>query len=273
MNEVVNHDALSGIAIAADGRLQLRTIGEAYAMATLLARAGMVPKGMTTEQAAVAILRGLRLGMGPMESVQGISVINGRPTLWGDAMVATVKASGLLVNEKTEYLPSLKDCQGVRYTAWRKGVDEPYVGFFSVSMAKTAGLWGKSGPWTSNPIRMLMQRARAFALRDGFADVLQGMGSAEEALDVAAQSALPASDAEVESPRPRRKRASAGALVAPAAPAEALEVSPLKVPEGVKVSADFEGDAPKAGDGGQYTHGFAPDPAEEKPADGGDFLD
>ena len=237
MNEVVNHDALSGIAIAADGRLQLRTIGEAYAMATLLARAGMVPKGMTTEQAAVAILRGLRLGMGPMEAVQGISVINGRPTLWGDAMVATVKASGLLVNEKTEYLPGLKDCQGVRYTAWRKGAGEPYVGFFSVAMAKTAGLWGKSGPWTSNPIRMLMQRARAFALRDGFADVLQGMGSAEEALDVAsAQASEP--EAVAEAARPRRKRASAGALVAPAVPAaEVLEVPAPAEAEAVPAEA------------------------------------
>jgi hypothetical protein len=54
---------------------------------------------------------------------------------------------------------------------------------FSVSDAKKAGLWGKSGPWTQYPKRMLQLRARGFALRDAFPDVLKGLVTAEEAQD------------------------------------------------------------------------------------------
>ena len=49
--------------------------------------------------------------------------------------------------------------------------------------AKRAGLWTKAGPWQTYPRRMLQMRARSFALRDAFPDVLKGLISVEEALD------------------------------------------------------------------------------------------
>ena len=49
--------------------------------------------------------------------------------------------------------------------------------------AKRAGLAGKSGPWTQYPRRMLQMRARGFALRDAFPDLLRGLVTAEEAMD------------------------------------------------------------------------------------------
>jgi hypothetical protein len=53
----------------------------------------------------------------------------------------------------------------------------------AVAEAKKAGLWGKGGPWTQYPRRMLQMRARGFALRDAFPDVLRGLVTAEEAAD------------------------------------------------------------------------------------------
>jgi hypothetical protein len=50
--------------------------------------------------------------------------------------------------------------------------------------AKRAGLAGKQGPWQQYPKRMLQMRARAFALRDVFPDVLRGVYVAEEAADM-----------------------------------------------------------------------------------------
>jgi hypothetical protein len=49
--------------------------------------------------------------------------------------------------------------------------------------AKRAGLWTKAGPWQTYPRRMLQMRARSFALRDAFPDVLKGLISVKEALD------------------------------------------------------------------------------------------
>tara|TARA_R110002020_G_scaffold37892_1_gene114463 strand:- start:30 stop:494 length:465 start_codon:yes stop_codon:yes gene_type:complete len=51
-------------------------------------------------------------------------------------------------------------------------------------MAKKAKLWGKPGPWTQYPARMLQVRARAMALRDQFADVLSGIHIGEEVRDI-----------------------------------------------------------------------------------------
>jgi hypothetical protein len=59
----------------------------------------------------------------------------------------------------------------------------PVTETFSWLDAEKAGLTKKDGPWQTNPKRMLKMRARGFALRDMFADRLQGIVSAEEAED------------------------------------------------------------------------------------------
>jgi hypothetical protein len=53
--------------------------------------------------------------------------------------------------------------------------------------AKAAGLLGKQGPWSQYPKRMRQMRARGFALRDVFPDVLKGMPVAEEVMDTPAE--------------------------------------------------------------------------------------
>lgn len=275
-------EQLMAVEFSADGALQMRTLGEAFCVARLLIASGFAPKGASVEGAVVSIMEGKRLGLDPLAAVQGIAAVNGRPTLWGDAMVAVVKASGLVEDEKVEWVPSHKEPQAVRYTVKRKGVPTPYVGEFSRLMAERAGLWGKPGPWKTNPDRMLLNRARTFALRDGFADVLKGMTSTEEARDAAREAvvtveARPLPESEDLKALRARKRAPASALVAPA---KAVDVPQSPAPEAV-VSPDFEGDKPAPGDGGQYTHGLPSEPPETVPAgvgvdaqpDGGDFLD
>jgi hypothetical protein len=80
------------------------------------------------------------------------------------------------------------DGQGEAMTATcrvrRRGENTDTIRQFSVADAKKAGLWTRKGPWEHYPQRMLAMRARAFALRDGFADVLRGLSVAEEMADV-----------------------------------------------------------------------------------------
>jgi hypothetical protein len=70
-------------------------------------------------------------------------------------------------------------------TVWRKN-SVKHTQTFSKEDAQKAGLWGKSGPWTSYPKRMLAMRARGFALRSQFADALAGLITREEAEDMPA---------------------------------------------------------------------------------------
>lgn len=195
------------IELASNG-VKMKTVAECAEFCRLLQAGGMIPKGMTVEGAVIATLAGARLGLDPFQSVQGIATINGRPAIWGDALVAIVKGSGLVEDEAVEYLPTRSECKGVRYSVKRKGVPTPYVGTFSKADAEKAGLWGK-GVWQAYPARMMFNRARAFALRDGFADVLRGFRIAEEEQDAVTH------DAPAEADRPRKRtRASASELLA-----------------------------------------------------------
>lgn len=155
----------------------------AYRIANAVVMAGMAPKGLDTpERCTIAILHGLEVGMTPMAALQSIAVVNGRPTIWGDGALGLVQGSGLMEAHK-EWFEGTGDTRKALCTAKRKGDPEIKSGEFSVADAKKAGLWGKAGPWSQYPDRMLKMRARGFVLRDGFADVLRGLGIAEEVQD------------------------------------------------------------------------------------------
>jgi hypothetical protein len=78
------------------------------------------------------------------------------------------------------------DDYGWKVTIGRRGQKGHYVGIFTVAMAKRARLWmnAKKVPWMEHPDRMLKIRARAFPLRDGFADALAGLAIREEIEDM-----------------------------------------------------------------------------------------
>lgn len=169
-----------------------------------------IPLDESIANIVIAIMYGYDLGLRPLQSLHCIAVINGRPTIWGDGALAVVLASGLVedFNEVcgTDALKAgMGECQ-----IKRKGSPTPIVGKFSVDDAKKAQLWTKSGPWTNYPGRMLQMRARAFALRDGFADVLKGIAIAEEVRDIDAP-ATPLLDQILKQPL-RKSEAAATAL-------------------------------------------------------------
>lgn len=152
---------------------------EAIKFAETLSRSDIVPKDFkgNAGNILVAIQWGLELGLQPMQAMQNIAVINGRPSLWGDSVIALVKGSSLC-----EYIYETVDNGVATCRVKRKG-EEEQVRIFTMEDAKLAGLLGKQGPWSQYPKRMLQMRARAFALRDVFPDVLKGMPIAEEIQD------------------------------------------------------------------------------------------
>lgn len=168
------------ITVGANGALTPQNFEGAYRMAQIMAASGMMPKGMDrVESVFVAIQMGMEVGLSPMAAVQNIAVVNGRPTIWGDAMLGLVKGSGLLAGI-SESISGEGEAATAACTVTRRGETGETVGRFSVADAKRAGLWGKAGPWTQYPRRMLQMRARAFALRDCFPDILKGLYCREE---------------------------------------------------------------------------------------------
>ena len=174
--EISTHRAQTGLALA--------SFDDAFRFSKMVAASEFAPKDFKgkPESCMLAIQHGSEVGLSPMQSLQSIAVINGRPTIWGDAALALVQSSPVC-----EYVKEYVEGQGDNLTAVceakRRGYPAPTVSRFSMADAKRAGLAGKAGPWSQYPERMLALRARGFALRNAFADALRGLITAEEAQD------------------------------------------------------------------------------------------
>jgi hypothetical protein len=164
--------------------LALASFDDAYRFATMVAKSDFAPKDFKgkPESCLLAIQHGSEIGLSPMQSLQNIACINGRPAIWGDAALAVAMASPVC-ESVTETIDGEGDNMVATCTAKRRGYEKPTVVRFTVADAKKAGLWGKTGPWSQYSKRMLQLRARGFALRDAFPDVLKGLVTAEEAQD------------------------------------------------------------------------------------------
>lgn len=145
-----------------------------------LADSDMVPKDFKGKpgNCLVAIQWGMEIGLKPLQAMQNIAVINGRPSLWGDSVIALARNSPVC-----EYIVEEDDGRTATCKVKRRGEPEQ-IRTFSMEDAKIAGLLGKQGPWTQYPKRMRQMRARAFAIRDVFPDVLKGLPVAEEVMDM-----------------------------------------------------------------------------------------
>jgi len=130
-----------------------------------------------------AIQAGLELGISPMQALSGTAVINGKPGIYGDLALAVVLRSGMVEDWYERPIKEALEKGEGYFKIKRKGRPTPTEVYFTISDAKTANLWGKQGPWTQYPGRMLQMRARAFALRDCFPDALKGMSIIEEVRD------------------------------------------------------------------------------------------
>lgn len=160
---------------------------EAFKFAEMLSKSNLVPKDFSGNvgNILVAVQWGAELGLQPMQAMQNIAVINGRPSLWGDSVIALVKASPLC-----EYVVEDVSENSATCKVKRRGEPEQ-TRVFSMEDAAKAGLKGKQGPWTQYPKRMLQMRARSWALRDVFPDVLRGMPVAEELMDMPEKDVTP----------------------------------------------------------------------------------
>ncbi|HEV7523039.1 MAG TPA: hypothetical protein VGP89_18195 [Candidatus Angelobacter sp.] len=157
---------------------------EAWRMATAIARSDLAPKDYKDkpENCFIAMQMGAEVGLPPMAALQNIAVINGRPSIWGDSALAIVMVHPAF-ESINEYFEGTGDNKTGVCEIKRRG-HALHTVKFSVSDAKTAGLWKKAGPWTNYPDRMLQMRPRGFALRDKFPDALRGLSIAEEAMDI-----------------------------------------------------------------------------------------
>lgn len=183
--------ARKDIVLSDSGAIVPRTASEMLTTAGFYLKSRILPQRFDTPEMIVAAMQyAIELGLKPLTALRQIAVVQGTPCTFGDLPLALVQRSGTLESIR-EFLVD-KDGKEIGtkngnltaevYAAVcivkRKGDPNELERFFSLDDAKRAGLGG-SPTWKSYPKLMLKYRARSQALKDKFADALNGVAIAE----------------------------------------------------------------------------------------------
>ena len=169
------------VAAKQSGILTPTNMTEAMQFAETVAVSSFCPEKFKGNPAdiLVAVQWASEVGLSPFTAMQNMAVINGKPTLYGDGLLALITGHKEYVSHKEWRKGDEAFCTIVRM---RFGKEVETTRSFSMGQAKRAGLLNK-GPWQKYTERMLQMRARGFAARDSFPDALSGMVIKEEAMD------------------------------------------------------------------------------------------
>ncbi|WNN95987.1 RecT-like DNA pairing protein [Arthrobacter phage Hirko] len=214
----------------------------AYRIGQALASTDFIPLSLKTksnnqmkepeqiaQNAAACILAGKALGLDPMNSVQNIFVVHGRPAMYARTMAALVLAAG----HELERVAATE--QRVAYRGRRKGSANWTEFEWTIARATKAG-YTKNAKYLSDPIAMLTAKCQAEAARVIAPDVLTGIAATSveevqledlgESTGTAAVSAAPADKPATQRQRQRQQPAAIAPAAVATAPRDETPVDP-----------------------------------------------
>jgi hypothetical protein len=154
-----------------------------------------VPKALRGDPASVlaCILTGQELGLGPMQSLRMVNVIEGRPAASAELMRALVNRAG----HRVDVIEAQQDRVTLRGV--RRDTGARAVVTWTLDDAKRANLLGR-GSWSTYPRSMLLARATSELCRMLFADVIGGLYTPEESAAIEGTAWEPSDPAELVDP-------------------------------------------------------------------------
>jgi hypothetical protein len=142
--------------------------------ADVLVKSGFLPVAVNTPEKAIAIImKGKELGIGAMEALSSINVIQGKPSVSPQLMLGLARRTGELQDLKMEATD-----KGATVTITRKG-QSPYTTTFGIAEATAQGLINKDN-YRKQPAVMFQWRALAGNLRVTFPDAISGLYTIDE---------------------------------------------------------------------------------------------
>ena len=157
------------------------TASEAWQLAKYYQTSQLLPKALANVgDVFVTIAAGRDFGWSPMQSMRGIYVVEGKPSLSADAMVGIAKSSKVceyfVMKESTVKIAT--------YETKRRGDPSPTTMSFTIEEAAQAGLSGKKGPWTAYPARMLRNRCKSALCKEVYEELFFGTYEESEAEEI-----------------------------------------------------------------------------------------
>jgi hypothetical protein len=182
-NETAVTVAKPVVPMTTSGGIQLTSMEDAWRFAKAMEESGVAPKGMRQAGIFAVIQAGAELGLSPLRALANMKVINGRVGPMGALAKAMVRKANVLQKgtgfKQTFTGEEGKDDWTAHITTLRADETDVVTTSFSVKDAKRAALWGKHGPWSNYPKRMLMWRAVGFHMDDQFSEIMMGFHIAE----------------------------------------------------------------------------------------------
>lgn len=156
-------------------------------VAIALSKSDLVPKEFKNNipNTIIALEMAARIGASPLAVMQNLYIVHGKPS-WSSSFIIGA------INSSARFSPLRFDVSGtgdaLRCVAWttEKGKDERIEGpAVTMKMAKLEGWVDKAGSkWKTMPELMIRYRAAAFFGRLYTPDIMMGMQTHEEVIDV-----------------------------------------------------------------------------------------
>lgn len=145
--------------------LMPESIGEVFKLAERAANTKLIPQQFQgkPDDTAIAMLMLHESGMPLLTGLRFVAVVNGRPAFYSEAVPALAESRGHIKHRK-EWIEGEGDAMTAHCEVTNARGDV-YTQSFSMADAKRAGLAGKD-TYKAYPQRMLMWRARSWAIRD-----------------------------------------------------------------------------------------------------------
>lgn len=152
------------------------TLQTMLTLADQLYRSTLLPAHIKSGAAALAVIQnGLELGLPPMYALRKTAIVQGKPTIESEVMLALIYHHH--GDEAVQWVRHDDQAAVLRYK--RRGASEHREFSFTIEQAKAAGLTGKD-TWKSYPGAMLRARCISAMARIAFPDVIAGLYTAEE---------------------------------------------------------------------------------------------
>lgn len=179
----LNLPSMGQMDMSADGVKKIKDWADAFqaalAIAQPLCQTAFVPQHFRgkPEDTAIAIMHGANLGFGPIDAVQNIFVISGKPGMYARTMVAILKSVG------HEVWTEESSDQSVTVSGSRKGSKHVETSTWTIQRAHTAG-YTSNPNYKKDPQAMLYARAAGDVCRRIAPDALLGIAYTVEEMQM-----------------------------------------------------------------------------------------
>jgi hypothetical protein len=157
-------------------------LSEVKELVSIYLKSGLASGIKSVEQGIVVAMLGMEMGMQPLHALRSLHVMDGKPVLASEALVALVHKGG-----RCKYFRCVEStAEKATFETMAISDPEPTRLTFSMDDAKRAGLAGR-GPWQKYPQAMLRARCAMALARAHYPDAVMGALEEGEARDIAAE--------------------------------------------------------------------------------------